>query len=454
MRGGRRGSSPVSGDVVNDMRSSLGRLASDRGGVSAIIVGLSLTGILGFAGLAVDASLWYSDKRLAQTAADSAAFSAANTFNDENETASAVTNAKAAAIAVAAAYGLVNGSGGVSVTVNNPPTQGAYTTNSSAIEVIITKPESVFFSSLFLSSVNVVSRAVGAVTTTTTGGGTAGCILQLGSGSSLGINMSNGVAINANNCGVDANGTGSGALTVIGGADLTAASINVVGGITQNNGGVINDSGAKVTNGSATADPYASYSVANAETGFNMTCPNSTPTNYSSGGAKYTLNPGVYCGGISLSNGASATFNPGIYIIDGGTLSLQSGTNIATGGVTFVLTGTSGNYAGMSIANGATLAINAPSSGPTAGIAFYGDPNNTSAVNLAGGANITANGAYYFPGSTVDFSNGVTNSASCTQLIANNIVFTGGTNFSLNCSGYGTKQIGGTTTTTTVAIVE
>lgn len=436
------------------MRPSLSRLASDQRGVSAIVVGLSITGILGFAGLAVDASLWYGDKRLAQTAADSAAFSAANTYNDENETASALTNAKAAAIAVAATYGLTTGSGGVTVAVNNPPTQGAYTSDSNAIEVIITKPESVFFSSLFLSSVNVVSRAVGDVTTTTSGSGAAACILQLGSGSSLGINMSNGVAINATNCGVDANSTGSGALTVIGGANLKAGSINLVGGITQNNGGVINDSGAKVTSGSATADPYASYSISNAETGFNTTCPNSTPTNYSTGGTRYTLSPGVYCGGISLSNNASITFNPGIYIIEGGSLSLQSGTNIATAGVTFVLTGTSGNYAGVNIANGATLAINAPASGPTAGIAFYGDPNNTSTVSLAGGASVVANGAYYFPGATVDFSNGTTNTASCTQLIANNIVFTGGTNFSLNCTGYGTKQIGGTTTTTTVAIVE
>jgi Flp pilus assembly protein TadG len=441
---------------MSDASRLVRRLVADKSGVSAIVIALSLTAILGFAGLAVDASLWYGDKRLAQGAADSAAVSGAATYGHEAATlgtTSAVTNAKAIAKAVAATYGFTNGSGGVTVTVNNPPLSGSHTSSAGAFEVIITKRENLFFSNQYLSSVSVSSRGVGLWGTVTTGSGAGGCFQSLNPNAYASINMSNGVTVIGNNCGVYDNSTGSGALSVIGGANLTAASLSVVGAITQNNGGSVNISGSKVTGASSMPDPYASYSVASAESAFTG-CPNSTPTSYSAGGAKYTLSPGYYCGGLSVSNGVSVTFSPGIYIIDGGSFSLESGNNIATGGVTIVLTGSGSNYASFSIGNGATLAINAPATGPTAGIAFYGDPANTASVTMNGGASVVTNGAYYFPGQTVNFSNGTSNSASCTQLIAYNIVFTGGSTFSINCAGYGTKQIGGSSTTTSLSLVE
>lgn len=438
--------------------SVLAELRRDRRGVSAIVLGLSLSTTLGFAGLAVDTGVWYNDKRSVQSVADLAAWTAAQTYYTEvkagTASATAITDAQNAANAIASANGLAPGSGSSALTMNSPPQSGPNKGTAGDFEVIVSKPESLFFSSAFLHSLTVTGRAVagGATTTTTTsaGSGPPGCILSL-----TNISLSNGVTVNAPNCAVDANGSTSSALSVIGGATLNADGISVVGSITQNNGGVITDSGQKVTGGAAVADPYASYTIAGAEAGMNMTCPNNTATTYSTWSATaYTLKPGVYCGGISVSNGVSVNFSPGIYIIDGGTFSLESGTNTATGGVTIVLTGN----ATFAIGNGATFAITAPSSGPTAGLAFFGDPKNTTTANFNGGTALTVNGAMYFPGQTVDFSNGSSNNAACTQLDAYNIVFTGGTNFSANCTGYGTQQIGGssttTTTTTTVVMLE
>ena len=41
-------------------------LASDRTGATAVVIGLCMTVLMGFAGLAVDVGLWYADKRAAQ----------------------------------------------------------------------------------------------------------------------------------------------------------------------------------------------------------------------------------------------------------------------------------------------------------------------------------------------------------------------------------------------------
>jgi len=452
--------------------SLLRRFVDDRRGVTAIILALSLTAMLGFAGLAVDASLWYLDKRSALGAADSAAFTAAVTYDADvtaGETAAAaVTNAKVAAQAVSATYGYANGSDGVAVTINEPPTTGSHTspgTGSEAFEVIIAKPETLFFSALFVSGVTVKARSVSEVTITGGGTGVAGggCIEQFAPSGST--SMSNGVSVNLKSCALYGNGTGSAALSVTGGATLTADGISLVGGISKNNGGAINNSGTTLTGQSAAADPYSSYTVSAAETASASeapttaagSCPNTTPTSYSTPGRTTTLSPGFYCGGLSASNNNNIIMSPGIYVIDGGSFSLQGGITVtATGGVTILLTGSGSNYATANIANGVTLNLNAPSTGPTAGLAIYGDPNaplsNTS--SMAGGASMVVNGTIYMKSQTVDFTNGSTNAASCTNLIVGSVVFSGSNTFSNNCSGYGVKGIGVTPAVTTISIVE
>ena len=57
--------------------------------------------------------------------------------------------------------------------------------------------------------------------------------------------------------------------------------------------------------------------------------------------------------------------------------------------------------------------------------------------------NIT--GAIYLPTQLVQFNNGIANPSGCTQLLAGQIQFTGGANFSNNCAGMGTSGSGGAT---------
>ena len=108
-------------------------------------------------------------------------------------------------------------------------------------------------------------------------------------------------------------------------------------------------------------------------------------TNYSQTAyASYTLNPGVYCGGIKFGGVNAITFNPGVYILDGGGMSIGPGGGVAsvTGtGVNFYSTGTNSTYAGITITNGVqSVQLSAPTSGSMAGLVYYQDPSLSPAI--------------------------------------------------------------------------
>jgi hypothetical protein len=125
-------------------------------------------------------------------------------------------------------------------------------------------------------------------------------------------------------------------------------------------------------------------------------------------------------------------------------------------GVTIVLTGSGSNYATVTIGNGAHVTLAAPTTGPTQGLAFFGDKNDpwssdsSQQQNFGGGTMLNITGAIYFPSTQVNFNNGVSNPSGCTQLIAGTINFQGGADFSNNCAGKGTSPIGGGGVTTLV----
>jgi Flp pilus assembly protein TadG len=436
------------GALRAQVRSLLVRFARDTRGVSAIVVGLSLSAILGAAGLAVDVGIWYTDQRAAQGAADSASYSAAVDYAKNSST----TNAEATAQAVATSFGFSNNVGGVSVVVNSPPTSGSHTASSNAFEVIITKPESLFFSSFYLSAASVRARSVAVPAATAVGQYCMEILNATPGASNVNFNISNGASIDLSQCGISDNGPGSCAISASGGASIITKSLSVVGNYCTSNGATVTVSGAKTTGAQATPNPYSSLSVSTVEGSTNMTCPNSTATNYASGGQKYNISPGVFCGGLSVSNGVTVTMAPGVYYVVGGTFSLQGGTTTNASGVTIVLTGSGSNYATANIANGATLNLTAPTTGATAGVALWADGAGptTNTSTIAGGSSMLINGAMYLPTQTVSFSNGTSNSSACTQLVAYNVTFQGGAKFSNTCANSGITPIGGSSSQTQV----
>ena len=88
-------------------------ICSDEGGAVAFIFALTATVIIAGLGLGIDVGVWHRTDRNLQNGSDAAAIAAAR-----NGTSSYQSEAKA----VAAQYGLVDGSGGVTVTALNNQT--------------------------------------------------------------------------------------------------------------------------------------------------------------------------------------------------------------------------------------------------------------------------------------------------------------------------------------------
>jgi hypothetical protein len=282
------------------------------------------------------------------------------------------------------------------------------------------------------------------------------CVLAMAGATGTGVSLSNGVSVNTAACGVEDNSLGSTALSVVGGATLSATAVAVVGSYTTNNGGsVVNGSGQTLTpttGATAGTNPYAGVAIP---------APGScSGTNSYTNGASVTISPGTFCSGLNIQGWSAAqttiTMNPGVYIIDAGNFSVQNAT-VNASGVTIVLTGTSATTGTVQVSNGSVLNITAPTSGPTSGLAFMQNSNasNSSTSNFMGGSVMNITGGIDFPSSIVDFSNGTSNTASCTQLIAYQIVFQGGATFGNNCAGTGTAGIGAPSTTTySVSLVQ
>ena len=214
-----------------------------------------------------------------------------------------------------------------------------------------------------------------------------------------------------------------------GGAKINALSAFITGNYSTSGGATLNTTNGTFTGVAPIGDPYANVSIPS-YSGCNQT------NFHLSGGASQTLSVGssgvyVFCNGLNLSGGASLTLNPGIYVINGGSFNLSGGTTFnATGGVTIVLTGsTAAGYATANISGGANVSITAPTSGPTAGLAFFQDRNAPSSGtdSFSGGTTQTITGAIYFPHQAVNYSGGATAGGSnCTQLIAYTMTFSGG----------------------------
>lgn len=132
------------------------RLASDQRGSAAVITALCLSAVVGVAGLAVDTHSAFNDKRQLQAVADAAAFKAGTAAAQGASSADATQ----AVTGLAADSGLINGVGGVVVTVNTPPASGAHKGERNAVEVIISKREASAFSSLFPGLMTVSGRSV------------------------------------------------------------------------------------------------------------------------------------------------------------------------------------------------------------------------------------------------------------------------------------------------------
>ncbi len=358
-------------------------------GQTLAIVAFGMITFLAAAGLAIDMGYLRYEKRLMQSAADSAALAAATDLNlgllDE---ATATNDANAVALANGFQPG-VNTTVNVTFPVVSPDANNPAVNPTTAAQVTIQQ----VFPSLFMQASGIYSSTITAAGVATVGT-SPGCVYALQTG---GPGLALLAGINAPNCGVVDNGACTGC------GSITAPSVGVYG----------------VNMAQPAQDPLA-YVSQNPPT-VSATCAVATPPNYQ---------PGTYCNGLSVS--ADATFAQGLYIIEGAPLQISAG-NVGGTGVTFYITnGGSVNFAGAS-----TVTLTAPtaaevSSNPSfqnlpADILFFQDKfdNVFADVSENGTGNIILTGTLYFPNAALTIAGSLNPNANTPVVAASITVFNG-----------------------------
>lgn len=405
--------------------------------------GLGLVTMVGFAGLAIDVGYMQWEKRRMQSAADAAAMGGLREL--ELKQSGLISTA---ALNDSALNGFTNGVDNTTVSVNNPPLSGSYSGDSLAVEAVVTRSVPTFFMRIFgQSGISISARAVAKTSGTTSQGAIGACIYALdptaksafklaGSSSNMYIYTS---------CSIVDESSNNEAYTQASNADLYIgnAQVGVVGGWDLNGGSNIftGSSGSTVYNGpvkiTSPGDPFVNAAEPSTAS---MTVQG---TNLSIGnGQTITLQPGVYCGGITISNGSNVTFNSGYYVLAGGNTLSISGGNVSGSGVSFYITkgtnagcGNGGNGQAVGI-TGANVTFTAPTSGDHEGFLFFEDRNCGNACN---GANITGNGtssfdgALYFKNTSLNFA-GTNATSGYMVLVADKITLNGSSKFGNNYS--------------------
>ncbi len=398
-------------------RRVLHRFARDTHGGVLVYTAFALPILLGVCGLSVDASTWYAAKRISQAAADSGALAAAlevvrQERADENYTASQ-SELKAIAAAAAGENGYDAGDGD-GIEVNYPPKSGPFAGTAGAVEVIVRQPASVFLARLLMArdGITVAGRAVAV------GGFKEECVYALGETGSV-VTASGGAQVNLP-CGIAANSSDDAALVTNGGACITSAGIKVVGGMT---GDCIQPNTAAKTR--KFTDPFAAMAPPSGLGG----CEHNKKVNVGKGD-NVTLEPGVYCGGISVSGG-TLTFEPGQYVFDGSGLSVSGG-SVSGSEVSFYITPDSGQGDNISISSSSAVNLSAPTDGEMQGVLFYHDRDSPTNIThtITGQANTSLQGILYFPNQQLNFSGGSSTDPVPSIIVADKIKFTGQTNIS------------------------
>lgn len=395
-------------------------------GYVLVTTALTLATLLGFLGFLVDVGFLYSHKREAQIAADAAAQEAVLQMANGATTANAIAYAKSDS----ALNGFTNGSNGVTVTINIPPTSGSYMGTPGAAEAIVQQTvPTTLLKLLNISSGSIKARGVAYR------GGSGGCIYALDATASDAFVASGSADVNTN-CGLYVNSSSSKALSVSGSACIaTPTVISIVGNYSNSSSCTL--SPTPKTGQKAAADPLAYVAAPTVPAGCN-----STSYKLSSGSA--TISPGTYCGGITVSSSATLYLNSGLYFLKGGGLTVSGGASIIsnTGGVTFYNTQASSYaYKPVVISGGSSTNLQAPTSTATGGI--YGvlifqdrSISSSSQNTVSGGSGAVFTGALYFPTTPLVYSGGSTGSGEWTALIADTLTFSGDSSLGNDFSSY------------------
>jgi hypothetical protein len=358
----------------------------------------------------MDNGAMFDLKRRAQSAADAAALAAANEIRVQNE-----DGLEGAAVRDAELNGFRHG-GDTEVVINQPPATGPNAGDNRFVEVIVReRAPRLFMAALTDTRHQIQARAVAGVVAANN------CTWTLNKTDRYSFDVTGTSNVVFNDCGLHVNSSDTQAARTAGGGQLTAQSVDVVGGYEG-----VGFTPTPRTDAYQIDDPFEELQPPS----FSSTCDH---RRLRINAGETTLSPGVYCGGITLNSDAIVTLNPGIYILMGGGLEVGSQASLTGAGVGFYNTEKPGyNYDRIKINAQATVDLSAPESGPMKGVLFFQDRNITSTRTnvFNGGADVHLKGALYFPTTDVHLAGNFTGDGNKLLLAADNIEVNGTVEFS------------------------
>lgn len=342
------------------MGRGLARFSSDEGGNIAIVFALMAVLIVGAGGIGLDFARWGAQRAALQEAADAGAIAGAVELGYGG--AGVVQRAKSRAERLSGANqsGLLSGAA-PNVSVDK---------NVGTVTVSFSVPAQKTLSAVLVKG----ERLLEAQATAKVAGKVVACIYALNPTASQAMRGNGSAIVQWTNCAIYVNSSAADALTNSG--TITASQICVVGGFSGGGYTPAPQSGCPPI-----ADPYLSTTV--------PTAGGCTQTNLSIN-ANTMLNPGVYCGGISISGGATVTFSPGLYFLVNGPLKVTGNASVLGDEVAFILSGT----ASVDIAGQGEVVTTPPLSGAAAGFSIMQDRG----APLGEVSRITGEGRFEFPG--------------------------------------------------------
>lgn len=412
---------------------SLGR---DEGGNTLALGAVALPFMIGGAGLAIDTVQISLAKRELQRAADSAAMAGVYAIN-QNPSSTGTTRTTLARNGATRDLQINNDVPlSTPAVIENAPTAGTRSGDSNAVRVQLTANRTLSFFSFF--DATPTTLRVEATAAIVREG--SFCMLSLEDTAVAGVTIGGNATINIG-CGISTNSRAASAITATGSSSVIASPIMAVGGVPAGN---FNNS-TLIPYAPVQDDPFAhiptptpANCVAPPDSQPNKDVPITTST------PGYTSATRSFCfsGGWDVKGNVTLDFaEPTIVYIDGGTLSFGSQAHVVARNVTFILTSTNATSDPSSIATlnmngGADLDINAPTTGLYADIAFYEDRRAPlgRTITYNGNSGSTINGAMYFPRSKFSYLGTAQTSATCIQLVARRLDFSGNGTIRNSCS--------------------
>ena len=410
-----------------------------RKGVLLVTGAMLLTGLFGVLAIATDVGYFLYLKRRIQAATDASVMAAVQGFRrgdcSSPSSSDCKTLVKDYALEGTERNGFKDGVNNITVTVNQPPASGPYSTNDRVVEVITCQLHPTFFMPI-MGTYEATACARASAGLIGEGGG---CIYALNRTEPKSLHVHSTMATLDAQCEIVINSADPGGLTVDSGSCMRGESIHATGETYVDDSCVDNPAVDPVySSDSIDPDPYTSVPPTLDPLAHlpDPTVPSGCDYGDAGGGSYYqhtfssdaTLDPATasvpghmtFCSGLKVDNGALVTLLPGIYYIRGENFDIQGvGTKVQGADVMIYLTDHPNPFEGKGLKVGSAAELDIQSrlaaDDPYRGIAIYTDRSleyHKADVTFESDSTLNLSGIIYSPNQITRIHSGTTGFSS------------------------------------------